>query len=294
MKQANRYNNTALIDADYILWIACNPNKVLGPDGQPTKKDNKFVYTDKTVEQAINTCDAYMTDILNLTKSDSYILFLTTGTTFRFSLDNSYKANRVGLEKPMWFHEVKAHMVEQWGAIEVPGLEADDMVVIVKNALDNCFIVAADKDILDCVPGTHFDARKTKGLFVETTFKDAQFNFARSLLTGDSIDGIPNLVKGMGPKTAEDELKKRMEFNNPITSAFLTFVYHLGEHEGITRFAKQYQLLKIIDSFEHVPAGIKFEMPDPNCWNCTETMLSADDYQIKYNNANEISEESES
>ena len=246
----NRYNNTALIDADYILWIACNPNKVMGPDGYPERKDNKFVYTPKTVEQAINTCDAYLADILNLTHADSYILFLTTGTTFRYTLDNSYKANRIGLEKPLWFHEVKAHMVEHWSAIEIDGLEADDMVVITKNSLDNCFIVAADKDILDCIPGTHFDARKGKGLFVETTFHQAQLNFAKSLLTGDGVDGIPNLVPGMGPKTAEKELEIRMQFNNPITSAYLTFIYHLGEYQGIKRFARQYQLLKIIESLE--------------------------------------------
>lgn len=272
--QKNRYSNTALIDADYILWIACNPNKVMGPDGHPERKDNKFVYTPKTVEQAINTCDAYMADILNLTHADSYILFLTTGTTFRFTLDSTYKANRLNLEKPLWFHEVKAHMVEQWAAIEVAGLEADDMVVIVKNSLDNCFIVAADKDILDCIPGTHFDARKGKVMFLETTYDNAQFNFAKSILTGDAVDGIPNLIPGMGPKTAEKELEMRMPNNNPVTSAMLTFVFYLGEYEGIKRFARQYQLLKIIDSFESIPKGITFEMPEPTCWNCIEVMLS--------------------
>lgn len=270
----NRYSNTALIDADYILWIACNPNKVIGADGHPERKDNKFVYTDKTLEQAINTCDGYMADILNLTHADSYLLFLTTGTTFRYTLDNSYKANRAHLEKPLWFHEVKAHMVEHWSAIEVAGLEADDMVVIVKNSLDNCFIVAADKDILDCIPGIHFDARKGKVMFLETSFHDAQMNFAKSILTGDTVDGIPNLVAGMGPKTAEKELALRLPYNNPITSALLTFITYLGEYEGIRRFARQYQLLKIIDSLQSIPEGITFDIPEPNCWNCIEVILS--------------------
>lgn len=283
MKQKNRFNNTALIDADYILWIACNPNKVIGPDGHPERADGKFVYTPKTVEQAINTCDAYLADILNLVRADSYILFLTTGTTFRYNLDSSYKANRIGLEKPLWFHEVKAHMVEQWSAIETPGLEADDMVVIVKNSLENCFIVAADKDILDCVPGTHFDARKGKGIFVETPYDQARYNFAKSLLTGDAIDGIPNLIPGMGPKTAEKELDMRIDGNNPITSAMLTFVYYLGEYEGITRFARQYQLLKILENLEQIPKDISFSIPDPTCYNCVESMLSAEDYILKYN-----------
>jgi 5'-3' exonuclease len=94
------------------------------------------------------------------------------------------------------------------------------------------------------------------------------------LLTGDAIDGIPNLVKGMGPKTAEAELEKRMEFNNPITSAYLTFIYYLGEYEGIKRFARQYQLLKIIENLEQVPKGINFEVPEPTCYNCIEVILS--------------------
>lgn len=284
MLEKNRYSNTALIDADYILWIACNGNKIQGPNGEPLRKDNKFVYEDKTLEQAINTCDAYMADILNLTHADSYILFLTTGTTFRYTLDNSYKANRIGLEKPLWFHEVKAHMVEQWAAVEVAGLEADDMVVIVKNSLANCFIVAADKDILDCVPGTHFDARKGKVMFIETSFQKAQLNFAKSLLTGDAIDGIKNIKPGYGPKTAEEALNARMEFNNPITSAFLIYITELGEYEGIRRFAKQYQLLKIVDSLETIPNDIKFELPEPTCYNCIESLLSTEEYAIKYSN----------
>ena len=274
--QHNEYINTALIDADYVLWIACNPNKVMNEHGVPQRIDNKYVYTPKTLEEAVATCDAYLEDILNLTHADSHVICLTTGVTFRFKMDNSYKANRIGMEKPLWFHEVKAHLVKDWGAIEVDGLEADDIVCIIKNNLENSFIIAADKDILDCIPGKHFDARKGKVSFIETTKEEAALNFAKSLLTGDSVDGVPNLIKGMGPKTAETELLKRMEFNNTLISAQQIFIYHLGEYEGIKRFARQYQLLKIIDSLEQLPKDITFVMPVPLCYNCVETLMSED------------------
>lgn len=284
MKQQNRYNHTALVDADYIIWIATNPNKVLGSDKHPLKKDDKFIYEDKTLEQALNTCDAYITDILNISKADSYSLFLTAGNNFRYQVDSSYKANRVGLDKPMWFNEVRDHMKTHWNAIEVPGLEADDLVVTTLNSLENSYIIAVDKDVLDCTPGKHFDARKGKLSFIETTKVYADFAFAKQLLTGDTIDGVPNLIKGMGPKTAETELSTRVEFNiiSPISAAFNIYLQTLGEREGVLRFTKQYQLLKIIDSLESIPKGINFEIPEPNCWQCIETILSDEFYEIKY------------
>lgn len=282
MKIPNRYNNTALIDADSIMWIAGNGNKVLDPKGHPIKVDNKYVYTDKTLKEAITTCDSYITDLLTITKADSYTLFLTTGSTFRVKLDPSYKANRLGMEKPKWFYEIKQHLLDNWDAVEIPGLEADDLVSITKNCLENCFIIASDKDILRCIPGRHFDARRGQLVFADVSYHEATLNFAVSLLTGDGVDGIPNLIKGMGPKTAEMELNRRMEYNNPIISALQIFISNLGLHQGILRFTNQYQLLKILENLNQLPEGIEFSIREPRCYNCVETILSADFYQLTY------------
>jgi len=280
LKQPNRYKHTALIDADSIMWIAGNGNKVKDKWGNPLKVDGKFVYTDKTLPEAIATCDNYLNDILNVSKADSYTLFLTTGQTFRAKLDPSYKANRISFEKPLWFYEVKQHLIDKWDAVEVDGLEADDLVVLTKNHLENSFIIASDKDILQCVPGRHFDARKGQLKFIDVDYYQARFNFARSLLTGDAVDGIPNLIKGMGPKTAEAELERRMEFNNPVIAALLVFISNLGEHQGLIRFANQYQLLKMIETLDQLPEGIEFAIREPQCWNCVETILSDDFYNL--------------
>lgn len=282
MKQLNRYRNTALIDADFIIWIACNGNKELDLNGIAKKVDGKFVYYDKTLPEALATCDAYLNDILTVTHADSYILFLTTGQTFRAKQDPSYKANRAAFEKPKWFHEVKQHLVDHWDAVEVAGLEADDLVVLTKNSLENCFIIAADKDVLDCIPGRHFDARRTHQNFIETDYQTATFNFAKSLLTGDTVDGVPNLIKGMGPKTAEAELQRRMEYNNPVLAALQIFISNLGEYQGIKRFSNQYQLLKILDNPNQLPEGIEFAIKEPSCFNCVETILSDNFYRLDY------------
>lgn len=279
MKLPNRYTSTAVIDADYILWIACNPNKVY-KNGQPLKKDGKFVYEPKTEEQAINTFDSYMNDLLALTRVDSYILCLSGERSFRYDVDSSYKANRAGMEKPMWFKEVKRHMIEVWGAVEVPGLEADDTVNIICNSLENCFIVAVDKDLLNCIPGTHFDARKGQAKFVTVTEAQANFAFAKSLLTGDAIDGIPNVKKGYGPKTAEKELLASTE-TTLEDAALKIFIREYGEEEGRSRFTKQKKLLKMLERVEDIPPGITFEIPEPNCWNCVQTEFSDEEYRIE-------------
>lgn len=284
----NSYHNTAVIDADYILWIACNPNKVY-EHGVAKKVDNKFVYTDKTVQEAKDMCDLYLNDILNLTRVDSYILCLTTGVTFRAKFDTSYKANRIGMPRPLWFDEVKEYMIEEWGALSCSGLEADDMVNIIKNNLTNTFIIAADKDVLDCIAGRHFDARRGKVSFIETTEKQANMNFAISLLTGDTVDGIPNLIKGMGPKTAEEMIQLRVDMNliSPLSAAFNIFIQTLGEIDGVARFANQYKLLKMVENLNHLPEGIKFEIPEPQCFHCVETILSSDFYDLYYDENND-------
>ena len=278
-KLTNKYNNAAIIDADFIIWIAVNGNKVLDSEGQPLREDGRFVYSDKTVKEATDTCDSYLNDVLNLSKADSYIMCLTAPNNFRYKVDSTYKANRVGMPIPLWHKEVKQHMKDHWGAIDCPGLEADDMVVILSNHLENCFIVAVDKDILDCVPGRHYDARKGHSGFTVTSEEHAKFKFAVSLLVGDKIDGIPNIKKGYGPKTAEKELLSFGE-EDLEQAALNVYVKEFGLEEGTEKFNKQKRLLKMIESLDKLPENVTFEIPEPQCFQCTETTFSGGEYQL--------------
>lgn len=285
--QDNRYKNTAIIDGDYILFIACNPNKVSDGAGGYLKRDGKFVYTDKTVEQAINTCDSYITDILNLSKADSYIMCLTGQKGFRYIIDPNYKANRLGMVKPLWFEAVKNHMKANWDAIEIESLEADDLASIILNNLSNSFIIAVDKDLLDCIPGRHFDARRGQNKFIVTTETQAEYNFARSILIGDTIDGIPNMKKGYGPKTAEKDILTSLEVT-PALAALKIYQKEFGEEEGLLKYNKQVSLLKMINSFDDLPKDVIFVMPEPTCYNCIELEFDKEEYFLTLNTTDDI------
>ena len=280
MKKENGYFSTAVIDADYILWIACNKSKIYNENSEALKDEKgNFVYKDKTIEEVTDTCDSYINDLLHVCGADSYIFCLTAPGNFRYKVDENYKANRKGAEKPMWFKEAKNHLIEKWGAIECKGLEADDMVNIIVNSLENSFIVAVDKDLITCLPGRHFDARKGQAQFVTVTESQANFAFSRSLLTGDSIDGVPNIKRGYGPKTAEKELLASTDTSLEDTVLSI-YTREFGE-EGKIKFDKQKKLLKILSSLEEVPEGVTFAIPEPYCYDCVETTFSQEQYRLE-------------
>ena len=280
-KKKNRYNWTAAIDADYVLWIACHGNKILDGNGSPLREDGRFVYEDKTLEQAINTCDSYLNDVLHTTQADSYIMCLSPPVSFRQTLDSSYKSNRAGMSKPLWYEEVKQHMRDHWGAIEVPDLEADDVVVLIHKYLENAFIIAVDKDILDCVPGRHYDGRKGRSCFITTTESQADFNFAVSLLVGDAIDGIPHMKKGYGPMTAKKQLLASTQDTLEL-AALEIYINEFGLEVGTERFNRQRSLLKMVDSLDDLPEGVIFEIPEPDCYNCVSTEFSGEEYWLEF------------
>lgn len=273
----------AIIDADFITYVATNKMKIY-EYGIP-KKDEKgnFIYRDKTLEEAINTCDSYIYDLLHLCRAKYYIFCLTSRINFRHSIDSSYKANRVGLVRPQWYKEVNKHLKDNWYAFEVTGLEADDLVCIIKNKTPNSFIVAVDKDILFSKPGIHFNARKGVGQFINVSQEQANFEFAKSILIGDKIDGIPNLKKGYGEKSAEKELLASQDLDLKDTCLKI-YQREFGEVEGMYKFMTQVNLLKIIENFDELPEGITFDIPQPICYDCVGEYFSQEQFKININN----------
>lgn len=265
----------AVIDGDYIIYIATAKRKILDENNQPLKDDkNRFIYRDITLEEALTTCDSYINDLLHAVGASYFLLCLTAPKNFRYKIASDYKSNRTQ-ERPMWFNEVKQHLKDNWNGFEVEGLEADDLVVILRNNISDSFIVAVDKDILYCIEGTHYSARFGKSEFITTTKEQAEFNFAKSILVGDSIDGIPNIKRGYGPKTAEKELLASTDTDLRET-ALKIYQREYGETEGLFRFMTQINLLKIIENFDELPEGINFVIPKLNCFNCIEDLMDID------------------
>lgn len=233
---------TALVDADSIIYIVTY-----------NKKDEIA----KTLEECKEKLDEMIINILNYTHSTHYLLTLTIGKNFRYEIRDDYKANRKS-NKPEFFKECRAHLIDYWGAISNENLESDDLVNIYKNNIENSFIAACDSDILKGLEGKHFDYRNFK--WITTTKEEAQYKFWHDMIAGthNGIKGIP----GKGTKHAQNifDNGNMSEFNlRDIT--FNEYISNLGEEIGIEEFYKNYRCQKIKDKWEGItiPEPIKFE-----------------------------------
>lgn len=281
----HNYKNVSIIDGDFIFYIALNQKKCYDPSGNIIRNEKgNYIYEEKTFKEVVETFESYMNDLLHLCRADSFIFCITSDKNFRKEIDSSYKANRTGLERPKWFNEIREYSKQKWNAFEVENLEADDLVMILHNNIPNSFVIAVDKDLLKGCKGKFFDARKNQGVFVENTQDQADFAFAKSILTGDAIDGIPNVKKGYGPKTAEKELLASTDLDLKET-VLKIYQREYGEVEGLFRFMTQIKLLKIIENFDELPKGISFEIPEVNCFNCIEEIFSRKEFKLNIKDA---------
>lgn len=259
----NIYKNSIVLDGDLCIWVSCHKKKSFKHGKVVTLDNGNIAYTDKTLEEALESCDNYLEDLFSSLQVDSYIIYLTGKKCFRYSVDDTYKSNRVGLEKPMWHQEVRQYLVDKYRAMSVVGLEADDLCILTKNNLESCFVASADKDVFSN-EGTFYKLSRLGNEWITNTKYEAEYKFALSMILGDKADGILQLKKGMGIVGATKELEEFMSFKlNPLDAAFGMYKAHLGEYEGIVRFAKQYQMLKILDDLSQLPKGIEFEIPQP-------------------------------
>ena len=135
---------------------------------------------------------------------DRLDLFLTGKGNFREGIATirGYKANRIGVERPVHYKAIRRYMAERWGAITVDGYEADDAVAMMAHMYqydpDRICIVSVDKDLLT-VPGRLYNFKKK--LMRIVTPEEALRAFYRQMLTGDVVDNILGCYKS-GDKRA--------------------------------------------------------------------------------------------
>lgn len=137
---------------------------------------------------------------------DRLELYLTGKGNFRESIATikGYKANRVGMQKPVHYKAIRRYMKERWGALVVHGIEADDELATQaaweKYDPGRVCIVSMDKD-LRTVPGLLYNFRRKQ--FYTITPQEALVNFYRQLLTGDTVDNIGGCFKCGEKRAAE-------------------------------------------------------------------------------------------
>jgi 5'-3' exonuclease len=125
------------------------------------------------------------------------LMCISAGRNFRYSVDETYKANRKGVRKPLAYNAVLERVESTWPSFKFDGLEADDIMGIFGTREPNTIICSADKD-MKTLPATLWDGKQLQKVDRAT----ADWWFFYQVLVGDTADGYPGLPS-VGPKKAE-------------------------------------------------------------------------------------------
>ena len=228
----------ALIDGDSLIYYEM---------GKPT------------LEEALNSLDGRINQMIQQTGATKYAGFLTQGRCFRYAAAKTkpYKGNRKYGDKPIIFPAIKEYLRQEWGFTSIPELEADDLVSIYHDPL-NTVICSPDKDVLYQNKGIHYNYGKAEMIVVDEN--EATTFLWKQMLMGDSTDGITGIPK-VGEKTADTWLKDVTTTNMP-TFVLNKYIEKFGDHEGISKFAETFKLVYMLKSKEDVFRETSIEIGD--------------------------------
>lgn len=262
----------ACIDADSLLYKATAEKIQYDQLGKPVLDPlgNK-IKIEMSLEESKGILDDLISNILNTTEATHYVIALTTGRCHRYDIYPEYKASRKDKEKPKHFHALKDYCVTKYKAVFHHELEADDICLIYSKALTNedtyAFMCSLDKDLLH-LEGTHFNYDKSE--WVQTSKKEADDHLVWDLIVGQSGDSIKG-IEGIGKVGAEKMLKKAMENPNFSNLELILGGYFkkYGLEKGIEELYKNYQLLKIKDSWPNFKVEEPIEYKRPQAFDIT-------------------------
>lgn len=178
----------AIIDADPLAYIVG-----FGHDNMPLHYQCKKL--DEFIEQVLEDVGA-----------DDGAFYLTGEGNFRFEVATilPYKGNRDSSHKPRFIKELREHMIYEWQAELISGMEADDACGIDAyncRASDVEYVICSiDKDLL-MLEGKHYNYKRRE--FSEMEEPETWRRFFTQILTGDSSDNIPGLFKLTGSKATK-------------------------------------------------------------------------------------------
>lgn len=203
----------ALIDADIVAYRAA-----ASAENEP--EDIAILRADKT-----------MREILEITQAPMYRGFISGQTNFRKIINTQYKANRVGVPRPIHLTACQEFLIGEWECEVTDGHEADDALGMAQT--DKSIICSIDKDLLQ-VPGEHYSWEITGTSHGKQWTRPATFHhttelygiryFWKQMLVGDVSDNIFG-VKGIGPKGADKLL-------DPLNDPTEMFELVLEKYEG--------------------------------------------------------------
>ncbi|MCI4435927.1 MAG: hypothetical protein JHC33_03845 [Ignisphaera sp.] len=213
---AEKTDKILLVDADTIAFATCSvceyPEYLVDDaESMPTYDEKEGCVWHIDLDKALNMAMVRIEEILDITGCSSAELYFSSGRTFRHDLTDSYKANRNKTRYPVGLSNLKDLLLEKHAGEICKGYEADDVVVMLKEHYPDKYILAAvDKDVLNSVPGKHFDYYRGKSRdmgWVEVTEDTAAKWPYIQCISGDATDGIKG-VPGLGPVKAKAIISK--------------------------------------------------------------------------------------
>lgn len=205
---------TALIDGDSFLYragFAVEKTKYLVASGGfhtpfdsmkevttyvKSSEKESVVWSRKemgALEDARAVLDGMLRKVQDATKCYDYNIYLTPSTgNFRDSVGTlkRYKGDRPS--RPVFYSDLREHMVTAHRAIVARGEEADDMISWVarqyfRNQSREYIIVSSDKDLMQ-IPGDHYDWVKNE--FKNLSEDEARLWYWAQVLAGDPGDNV--------------------------------------------------------------------------------------------------------
>jgi hypothetical protein len=137
-------------------------------------------------------------------------IYLGSDTNYRKEVATvwPYKGSRDPHKRPFYYNEIRHYLVDQWGAVIINNMEAEDEVSMRSYEFDNFedfIIVAIDKD-LNNTPGLHYNWRRKQNYYVSKV--EADRNLFLQALSGDKTDDIPGLYHLLLYHDRAEEAKK--------------------------------------------------------------------------------------
>jgi hypothetical protein len=107
-------------------------------------------------DQVHRRVDDFFSKLFATHETYNYKAYLTGKGNFRetVAVSHKYKGTRKK-DKPKWYSSIKQHLIQEWEAVVVEGMEADDQLAMDITSDTNAICCTIDKDLLQ-VGGWHY------------------------------------------------------------------------------------------------------------------------------------------
>jgi hypothetical protein len=206
MKELEQSKKLLVIDADIIVYSI----------GWGCEKE-----TDE--DEVHRRVDDFFSKLFATHETFNYRAYLTGKGNFRetTAVSHVYKGTRKK-DKPHWYKSIKQHLIHEWEAIVVQGMEADDQLAMDITSDTNAICCTIDKDLLQ-VQGWHYGWGTHNKAERELHYVDSwgklemrgkrlygegvMWLYAQAIM-GDSTDNIKG-IHGAGDKKAFELLQDK-------------------------------------------------------------------------------------